>query len=43
MMRMIRRGLLRSPIKGFKYTKESMAALRRGPAQRRKSTPSTED
>jgi peroxiredoxin len=36
MMRMIRRGLLRSPIKGFKYMKESMAHVRRGPASRRR-------
>ena len=37
MMRMVRRGLLRSPIKGFKYMKESMQHLRRGPARRHRS------
>jgi peroxiredoxin len=40
MMRKIRRGLLRSPIKGFRYMKESMAAVRRGPS--RKPAPSNE-
>jgi hypothetical protein len=36
MMRMIRRSLWRSPIKGFRYLKESMEQLRRGPARKRK-------
>jgi len=36
MMRMVRRGLLRSPIKGLKYVKESMKHVRNGPARRRK-------
>ena len=43
MLRMIRRGLLRSPIQGFKYMKESMAAVRRGPARRRKPAPSSSE
>ncbi|MBW1885804.1 MAG: redoxin domain-containing protein [Deltaproteobacteria bacterium] len=45
MMRMVRRGLLRSPIKGFKYMKESMEHLRKGPARKRKrpTTPTTGD
>ena len=43
MMRSVRRGLLRSPIKGFRYIKESMAAIRRGPARKRKSAPSSQE
>ncbi|MBW2281392.1 MAG: redoxin domain-containing protein [Deltaproteobacteria bacterium] len=35
MMRMVRRGLLRSPIKGAQYLKSSMESLRRGPLGRR--------
>ncbi len=40
MLRMIRRGLLLSPIKGFKYLQESMATVRRGPVRKSKPTPS---
>jgi peroxiredoxin len=36
MMRMVRRGLLRSPLKGFKYLKESMQHVRNGPARKRR-------
>jgi peroxiredoxin len=35
MFRMIRRGLLRSPIKGFQYMKYTMQQVRNGPARRR--------
>jgi hypothetical protein len=35
MLRKVRRGLLRSPIKGFLYLKQSMQHVRRGPAGRR--------
>jgi peroxiredoxin len=38
MMRMIRRGLLRSPIKGFRYMKKSMEDVRRGPARKRRDS-----
>lgn len=35
MMRKVRRALLRSPIKGMRYLKQSMEEIRRGPARRR--------
>jgi peroxiredoxin len=35
MMRMVRRSLLRNPIKGYRYLKKSMRLLRQGPAGRR--------
>jgi peroxiredoxin len=35
MLRKIRRGLLRSPIKGFRYLKQTLQHTRRGPAGRR--------
>jgi peroxiredoxin len=35
MMRMIRRSLWRSPIKGFRYMKEAIENVRRGPARKR--------
>jgi len=38
MLRMIRRGLLRSPFKGLQYMKRSMEHVRRGPARKRKSS-----
>jgi hypothetical protein len=38
MKKMVSRGLLRSPIKGIRYLKESMAALRNGPAMKRPTT-----
>jgi peroxiredoxin len=38
MMRMIRRGLLRSPIKGFRYIKKSMEDVRRGPARKQRAS-----
>ncbi len=31
MLRMVRRGLLRSPIKGFRFLRRSMENLRNGP------------
>jgi len=43
MKRMVRRGLLRSPIKGFKYLKDNLAAARRGPARRKKPQSSIEE
>jgi peroxiredoxin len=42
MMRKVRRALLRSPIKGLRYLKESLAQVRRGPARRRRSVRNTE-
>jgi hypothetical protein len=36
MLQEIRRGLLRSPIKGLRYLKQSMENVRRSPAGRRK-------
>lgn len=35
MIRKVRRGLLRSPIKGLRYLKQGLAQLRRGPARGR--------
>jgi peroxiredoxin len=36
MLRKVRRGLLRSPIKGFRYMKQSLEQVRRGPLGRRR-------
>jgi peroxiredoxin len=35
MMKMVRRGLLRSPFKGSQFLKQTMAAIKRGPTRRR--------
>jgi hypothetical protein len=35
MLRKVRRGLLRSPIKGFRYLKQTLQQVRHGPAGRR--------
>ncbi len=43
MMKMIRRGLLRSPIKGLKYLKQTALAARRGPSGKRRPTSEPEE